>query len=61
MVVGQSPASTHGHAGALDQQVEAFATPADRPPDLHGMQEARGSSPLSSTFRQGNGMIFRSL
>ena len=26
-------------------------------PDLHGMQEARGSSPLSSTFTQVNGLL----
>ena len=42
-------AGTHGHTGSLSSQVEATDALAGGSLDLHGMQEARGSSPLSST------------
>jgi hypothetical protein len=42
-------ADTHGHFGALASQVEATDALAGRPPELHGMQEVRGSNPRSST------------
>ena len=42
-------AGTHGHFRALSSQAEATDSLAGRSLDLHGMQEARGSSPLSST------------
>jgi len=48
---------TYRHSGALDSQVEATHALAGGLPDLHGMQEARGSSPLSSTFQQVKGML----
>ena len=43
-------AGTHGHTNALSSQVGATAALVSRLPDLHGMQEVRGSNPLSSTF-----------
>ena len=49
-------AGTHGHTNALSSQVGATAALARRLLDLHGMQEVRGSNPLSST-RQ-NVLIF---
>jgi hypothetical protein len=45
-------ADTHGHARALLAPVEAIEAQAGALLLLHGMQEARGSSPLSSTFSQ---------
>jgi len=43
-------AGTHRHTGALSPQAGAADALAGGLPDLHGMQEARGSSPLSSTL-----------
>ena len=51
------PAGTHGHFGALVSQVEAADPLAGRSLELHGMQEVRGSNPLSSTFPQVKGML----
>jgi hypothetical protein len=51
------PRGTHGHTVALSQQVVATDVLAGGLLDLHGMQEARGSSPLSSTFPQVEGML----
>src|SRR5262245_25187281 len=45
-------AGTHRHIGALSSQVSVADALAGELPDLHGMQGARGSSPLSSTFTQ---------
>jgi hypothetical protein len=42
-------AGTHGHFRALSSQVGVTNALADGVLYLHGMQEARGSSPLSST------------
>jgi hypothetical protein len=50
-------AGTHGHTGALIPQLEAAEALAGESLDMHGMQEARGSSPLSSTFPQLKGML----
>jgi hypothetical protein len=50
-------AGTYGHFRALFSQAEATGALADESPDLHGMQEARGSSPLSSTFSQVKRML----
>jgi hypothetical protein len=50
-------ADTHGHFGALASQVEATDALAGEPPELQGMQEVRGSNPLSSTFPQVKGML----
>ena len=52
-------AGTHGHFKALGSQVEPADALAGRSLELHGMQEVRGSNPLSSTFPQFGGM-FRS-
>jgi hypothetical protein len=43
-------AGTPGHTGALIPQVKDVAALVDGSHELHGMQEARGSSPLSSTL-----------
>jgi hypothetical protein len=40
---------THRHMRTLAPQVEVFYALVHRPSDLHGMQEVRGSNPLSST------------
>ena len=48
---------THGHAIALKAQAGAAGALAGRLRELHGMQEARGSSPLSSTFSQVKGIL----
>ena len=50
-------AGTHGHFGALVSQVEAIDALAGRSLELHGMQEVRGSNPLSSTFSQVKGLL----
>ena len=50
-------AGTHGHFGALVSQVEAIDALAGRSLELHGMQEVRGSNPLSSTFSQVKGVL----
>ena len=50
-------AGTHGHIEALGSQVEAADALAGRSLELHGMQEVRGSNPLSSTFPQLNGIF----
>jgi len=50
-------AGTHGHNNALNSQVGATAALARRLLDLHGMQEVRGSNPLSYTFPQFKGMF----
>ena len=50
-------AGTHGHFGALVSQVEAIDALAGRSLELHGMQEVRGSNPLSSTFPQIKGLL----
>lgn len=45
--ITQWPAGTHGYAGALIPQVKEADAQAGGLPDLHGMQEAGGSSPLA--------------
>ena len=55
--IARTLAGTHGHKGALTLQVSATNALAGELLDLHGMQEARGSSPLSSTFAQVKGLV----
>jgi hypothetical protein len=50
--IARTLAGTHRRTGALSPQVDATNALAGGLSDLHGMQEARGSSPLSSTFPQ---------
>ena len=50
-------AGTPGHTGALIPQVKDADALVGGLLDLHGMQEARGSSPLSSTFPQVKGPL----
>jgi hypothetical protein len=50
-------AGTHRPISALGSQVSAIAAQAGVLPDLHGMQEARGSSPLSSTVYAGQPLV----
>jgi hypothetical protein len=50
--IADTLAGTYGHFRALFSQAEAIGALADELLDLHGMQEVRGSNPLSSTFPQ---------
>ena len=50
-------AGTHGHSWVQEGQVAAIEAQAGALLLLHGMQEVRGSTPLSSTFSQVNGML----
>ena len=50
-------AGTHGHSWVQEGQVGAIEAQAGALLLLHGMQEVRGSTPLSSTFSQVNGHV----